>query len=193
MSIEIKAAEVSDAAELLEIYRPYVEKTAITFEYDVPSVEEFSQRIVSIKARYPYIKAEENGEILGYAYAGVFKDRAAYDWSVETTVYVKEGQHRKGIGRMLYAELERCLALQNITNLYACIACTKTEDEYLTNDSVRFHERLGYKLVGTFEGCAYKFGRCYDMVWLGKQLKEYSGQPPKVINFPEACKITSNS
>ena len=118
----IRTVTEKDAAELLDIYRPYVENTAITFEYDVPSVEEFAERIRRISANYPYIAAVENGEIQGYTYAGVFKGRAAYDWSVEVTVYVKNGLHRKGIGAKLYAALEKLLAAQHITNLYACVA-----------------------------------------------------------------------
>ena len=132
----IRTVTEKDAHELLEIYRPYVENTAITFEYDVPSVEEFSDRIRRISAKYPYIAAVENGKIAGYAYAGVFKNRAAYDWSVEVTVYVKKGLHRKGIGAKLYSALEKLLAAQHITNLYACVAYPEKEDEYLTFDSV---------------------------------------------------------
>ena len=85
----IRTVTEKDAYELLEIYRPYVENTAITFEYDVPTVEEFSDRIRRISANYPYIAAVEKSEIVGYAYAGVFKNRAAYDWSVEVSIYVK--------------------------------------------------------------------------------------------------------
>ena len=113
----IRTVTEKDAHELLEIYRPYVEDTAITFEYDVPSVEEFAERIRRISANYPYIAAVENGKIAGYAYAGVFKNRAAYDWSVEVTVYVNKGLHRKGIGAKLYSALEKLLAAQHITNL----------------------------------------------------------------------------
>lgn len=166
--MEIRNVSENDAAQLLEIYRPYVENTAITFEYDVPTLSEFTDRIRRISQRYPYIAAIENCEIVGYAYAGVFKDRAAYDWSVEVTIYVKEGQHRKGIGAKLYAALEKLLAEQNVTNLYACVAYPEKEDEYLTFDSVKFHEKMGYAIVGTFHRCAFKFNRCYNMVWLEK-------------------------
>jgi L-amino acid N-acyltransferase YncA len=150
----IRTVTEKDAHELLEIYRPYVEDTAITFEYDVPSVEEFSDRIRRISANYPYIAAVENGKIAGYAYAGIFKNRAAYDWSVEVTVYVKKGLHRKGIGAKLYSALEKLLAAQHITNLYACVAYPEKEDEYLTFDSVKFHEKMGYAIIGTFHRCA---------------------------------------
>ena len=176
----IRTVTEKDAHELLEIYRPYVENTAITFEYDVPSVEEFSDRIRRISAKYPYIAAVENGKIAGYAYAGVFKNRAAYDWSVEVTVYVKKGLHRKGIGAKLYSALEKLLAAQHITNLYACVAYPEKEDEYLTFDSVKFH------------GCAFKFNKCYHMVWLEKILTQTDITPLPVIPFSKLDKALIN-
>ena len=136
MEIIIKIADEKNAAELLEIYKPYVEKTAITFEYDVPSVEEFSQRIKNIKEKYPYIIAFSDDEIVGYAYASAFKDRSAYDWSVETSMYVKESCKRCGIGALLYKKLEEILSMQGFLNVNACIAYTEKQDENLTNDSV---------------------------------------------------------
>lgn len=86
--LHIRTAQISDAEELLAIYKPYIENTAITFEYDVPSIEEFANRIKTTLKRYPYIVAELNGKIVGYAYAGVFKGRKAYDWSVLKQVFI---------------------------------------------------------------------------------------------------------
>lgn len=121
--MQIKPVTESDAAELLSIYAPYVENTAITFEYTVPSLNEFQSRIRNITAILPYIKAEdEDGRILGYAYAGRFHPRKAYDWSVETTVYVRENCRGKGIGQALYKDLECRLKRMGILNLNACIA-----------------------------------------------------------------------
>lgn len=171
--IAIRSARPSDARELLEIYAPYVKNTAITFEYDVPTVDEFSQRIQKTLSKYPYIVAESGGEAVGYAYAGPFKNRAAYDRSVETTVYVKQKHRKKGIGCALYAELERLLKEQNILNMYACIAYAMQEDEYLTNDSERFHKKIGFETVGRFHKCGYKFGRWYDMIWMEKLIGEH--------------------
>ena len=185
MEMKIRIAAERDAEELLEIYAPYVEKTAISFEYKVPSVQEFEQRIRRVLEKYPYIVAEKDGQIVGYAYAGVFKDRAAYDRAVETTVYVRNNQQRTGIGRRLYEALERSLELQNILNLNACIACTKEEDEYLTNNSVQFHEHMGYRQVGEFRKCGYKFGRWYDMVWMEKHIGEHNDNPEAVRLFGE--------
>lgn len=181
----VRPAAPEDAAALLEIYAPYVEKTAVTFEYAVPSAEAFAGRVARTLERYPYLAAEAEGRILGYAYAGPFKERAAYDWAVETTVYVREGERRRGIGRRLYEVLEGCLAAQGILNVNACIACPEREDEYLTRDSVDFHRRLGWRLAGEFRQCGCKFGRWYNMVWMEKHIGEHREDPLPVRPFPE--------
>ena len=177
--LTIRTARESDAEALLKIYAPYVTGTAITFEYDVPSVEEFRSRINRTREKYPYLVAEMDGVPVGYAYAGVFKGRAAYDWAVETSIYVSQDRKRCGIGRQLYQELEKRLKEQNILNLYACVAYTRAEDEYLTNDSVAFHQKSGYTLVGEFHRCGYKFNRWYDMVWMEKFIGEHSVPAPE--------------
>lgn len=185
MEIKIRNVTPADTEKLLEIYAPYVDETAITFEYDIPTADEFRKRIEGILEKYPYIAAVRNGEIIGYAYAGVFKARAAYDYDVEVTIYIKKEYRRSGVGKLLYAELERLLKKQGITNLYACIACTENEDEYLTNDSVKFHERMGYRLVGTFKQCGYKYSRWYDMVWMEKIVGEHLAKQPEIIKFAD--------
>lgn len=184
-NIKIRAATVDDAAQLLAIYTPYVEKTAITFEYDVPSLAEFTQRIERTLQKYPYIVAEKNNHILGYAYSGTFINRAAYDWSAEVTIYLREDQRQKGLGRKLYEALENISRAQNILNLNACIAYTNAEDEYLTNNSVQFHHHLGYRMVGVFHQCGYKFGKWYDMVWMEKLLDAHPIKPSPIIAFPD--------
>jgi len=183
--ITLRIAAVHDAPELLEIYAPYVANTAISFEYDVPALEEFAQRVENTLKRYPYIVAISDSEIVGYAYAGTFKPRAAYDWSVETTVYVKQGFKGRGVGRLLYDALEKCICEQGITNLNACIAFSDIEDDYLTQDSVRFHSALGYREVGKFRSCAYKNGRWFDMIWMEKHILEHSEQPGQIVPFSE--------
>lgn len=184
--LTIRAAAPEDAAALLAIYAPYVERTAITFEYDVPSREEFAGRIARTLERYPYLMAQAEGRVMGYAYAGPFKKRPAYDWAVETTVYVREDAKRQGTGRALYAALERCLGAQGVLNLNACIACPERPDEYLTWDSVNFHSHLGYRLVGEFRECGCKFGRWYNMAWMEKHIGSHPADPPPVRPFPEA-------
>lgn len=174
MEIEIRNAVPEDAEALLAIYAPYVEQTAITFEYDVPSVEEFRRRIEQTLLRYPYLVAVDGGRIVGYAYANAFKERAAYQWAVETSIYVDVQLKRRGIGFRLHEALERRLKAQGILNMNACISYIEPADEYLTLDSVRFHERLGYQLVAHFHLCGLKFGRWYDMVWMEKLIGEHT-------------------
>ena len=178
----IEKVTPADAKELLSIYAPYVEKTAISFEYEVPSVEEFTSRIRDISAKFPYIKAVDNGKILGYAYATTFKGRKAYDWSVETTVYVREDCKREGVGRKLYDALEKSLADMGILNANACIAYLEGDrtDDNLTNDSYRFHEKMGYRIVGIFHDSGYKFGKWYDMIWMEKMLGKHTDKPGAV-------------
>jgi len=155
----IRTANVGDAPSALAIYAHYVENTAVSFEYEAPSVEEFSARIANTLGRYPYLVVEDDGEIRGYAYAGAFNPRAAYDRSCEVSIYVRHDARGKGYGRALYEALEKDLCERGILNLYACIASPVEEDEYLTRDSERFHARLGFERVGEFHKCGHKFGR----------------------------------
>ena len=180
MSWKIREATLRDAAELLAIYTPYVTETAITFENDVPTVEEFTQRMQAVQEKYPYLVLEEDGRILGYAYASTFKGRAAYDWSVETSIYVRKDAHRGGWGRKLYEALEEALKKQGVLNMYACIGVPRGDDPYLTNNSMDFHAHLGYRLVGRFECCGCKYGRWYEMVWMELMLGEHAPEPTEV-------------
>lgn len=166
--VEITNVNISDAPAILEIYKPYIEKTAITFECTVPTLAEFTERVGTISASRPYIAAKENGKILGYAYLSPLKSREAYRHSAETSIYIRENSRGAGLGKMLYAELERKAKDCGITNLYACIAFTDFPDETLDNKSVGFHEKMGYTTVGKFHACGEKFGRLYDIVWMEK-------------------------
>ncbi|MBP5306027.1 MAG: GNAT family N-acetyltransferase [Lachnospiraceae bacterium] len=172
--MEIRYATKEDGARLLEIYAYYVTNTAITFEYEVPSLSEFEGRIENTLKKYPYLVIEDEGTIYGYAYAGVFKGRAAYDRSCEMTIYLDKDAKKKGYGRKLYTALEEELKKRGMLNLYACIGSPITEDEYLTNNSEEFHAHLGYTKVGTFHKCGYKFGRWYNMIWMEKFIGEHN-------------------
>lgn len=171
--INIRPATLGDAESIQRIYAPYVKETAISFEYDVPSVEEMARRIGEIQKEYPWIVAEEDGRIVGYAYAHIFHGRAAYQWSVETSIYVDRNEKRKGIGKQLHEALEEALKAQGILNMEAAIAYIEEEDEYLTHDSIRFHEWLGYKKVAHFHQCGRKFGRWYDIIWMEKIIGDH--------------------
>lgn len=172
--MQVRSATIEDAARLLEIYAYYVEKTAITFEYDVPAREAFELRIAKTLEKYPYLVLEEDGAIQGYAYAGPLNTRAAYDHSCEVTIYLDHAAKGRGYGRMLYEALEQALKDMGITNLYACIGDPIKEDEYLTKNSEQFHQHLGFTKNGEFHKCGYKFGRWYNMIWMEKIIGEHN-------------------
>ncbi len=171
--VSIRAPSPDDAAALLGIYAHYVANTAVSLEIAVPTQAEFAERIRSTLARYPYLVLEEDGLIRGYAYAGPFKARAAYARSCEWSIYLDPGARGRGFGRRLYEAMEPRLREAGFVNLYACIADPVREDEYLTHASERFHRRLGFTRVGTFRGCACKFGRWYNMIDMEKILVEH--------------------
>ena len=171
--ISIRFAKPEDAKELLKIYAYYVTDTAISFETEVPSEEEFKLRIEEVLKSYPFIVACKDDEILGYAYLHSFVGRKAYELSAETTIYLNPDKKKMGIGKKLYSVLEDIAKAQNITNLYSCIGYVDKEDEYLNNNSVQFHEHIGFRMVGKFENCGHKFGRWYHMVWMEKIIGEH--------------------
>lgn len=181
----LRVATPQDAPELLAVYAPYVTDTAISFEWQVPGLEEFRGRIRRTLQKYPYLVAVRGEEILGYAYTGPFVGRAAYDWGAETSIYLRRDCRRQGVGRALYAALAGISRAQNIHTLYACIGWPKREDQYLTQNSAQFHAHLGFKQVGTFENCGWKFNRWYDMIWMEKQLSPLPEHPAPVIPFPD--------
>lgn len=186
--INLRIASPDDAEELLQVYSHYVKNTSITFEWEVPSVEEFKNRITTTLKKFPYIVAENNNQIIGYAYASPFKARAAYQWATETSIYVHKDFQHQGIGKLLLSKLEELLAVQNILNVNACIAYPETEDEYLTKNSAKFHEKMGYRLVGEFHKCGYKFNRWYNMIWMEKHIGEHTENQKSVIPFSEIIK-----
>lgn len=184
-NVTLRTARISDAPELLALYVPYVEETAISFETEVPSIEEFTQRMIKRLPQYPYIVAQRGGELLGYAYLSPFVGRAAYSWAAETTIYLRRDCRKMGIGKMLYTALESLARAQGIINLEACIGWTDTPDEHLTNNSAEYHAHLGYRMVGRFYKCGYKFGTWYDMVWMEKLISEHPETPQDIIPFSE--------
>lgn len=171
--ILVRMATVKDAYQILEIYGYYVANTAISMEYDVPSLVDFEKRIENTLERYPYLVAEQNDKIIGYAYAGKFHPRAAFYRSAEVSIYIHKDAQKCGLGRRLYEEIESILSKQGILNVYASIAYTDVEDEYLTNNSAQFHEYMGYKKVAQFNNCCIKFGRWYHLIWMEKFLGEH--------------------
>lgn len=184
-NIRIRTASPADAEAILAVYAPYIQNTAITFEYEVPSPEEFRARIAGTLMQHPYLVAEREGAILGYAYARPFIGRAASSWSAEVSIYLREDACKLGLGRRLYQALEDVSRAQNILNLNASIAVPLEDgDPYVTRNSADFHARLGYRQVAEFHRCGYKFGRWYNLIWVEKFIGEHAAAPAPVIPFP---------
>ena len=161
--IKVRSVALEDAKYLVEIYKPYVEETAITFDYSVPSIYEFGEKIAKIIQNYPFLVAEENSKILGYAYAGEFYPKDAYKWTAEITIYLAKEARGKGVGETLYSNLERELLNREIYHLTSCIA-------YPDEGSISFHEKRGFRKVAHFEKVGYKFDRWWDVVWYQKDI-----------------------
>lgn len=179
----IRNAALEDAPRLLEIYGYYVQNTAITFEYTVPSLEEFQGRMKNNTKRYPYLVVERDGVILGYSYATAFVGRAAYDWACELTVYVDKSAHKTGLGRMLYEAMEERLKAMGVLNMYARIGYPVVEDEYLTKNSAQFHAHMGFEEVGQFHNCGYKFDHWYNMICMEKIIGDHHSGQPRIQNY----------
>ncbi|QUA53256.1 GNAT family N-acetyltransferase [Aristaeella lactis] len=166
----IRDVQEEDAERLAEIYAYYVRNTAVSFEYTAPSVSEFRERICKIKAKYPYLVCERQGKVIGYAYAGRYSPREAYQWTATTSIYIDHECRRQGAGSLLYRELEGRLRDQGIVNLLAGVGYCEKEDEYLSHDSYKYHLKEGYTLVAQMKGVGKKFDRWYDLLWLQKKL-----------------------
>lgn len=184
----VRDAKMEDAGRILEIYDYYVKNTAITFEYETPSLAEFQERMEKIMQRYPYVVILKDGRIEGYAYADSLVDRAAYDWSCEMTVYLDHKARKCGMGRIVYETLEKILYDMGILNLYACIGYPEHHDEYLTTNSTEFHAHLGFVKVGEFHKCGYKFNRWYNTIWMEKVIGEYGRKQPSIKLYSEMRK-----
>ncbi|HBO98670.1 MAG TPA: GNAT family N-acetyltransferase [Verrucomicrobia bacterium] len=183
----IRAAVSADAPAIAAIYAPYVENTAISFEYEAPNAAEIARRLAETVRNYPYLVAEESGRVAGYAYAGPFKAREAYDRCVETSIYVAQDCRGRGIGRALLTELERQLAARGILNANACIAWPAQPSPYLDTASADFHARMGYYRCAHFHRCGFKFGRWFDMIWMEKFLDACCPSRPGTSKFGETA------
>lgn len=178
----IRLATVQDVPRILEIYGPYVENTAISFEYEVPSLGEFTERFLGITAQFPWLVWEEDGKVLGYAYGSLPFTRAAYQWSAAASIYLCPEAWGKGIGRQLYAALEELLQKQGYRKVYAIIT---TANE----DSVAFHRAVGYRYTGTMPDCGYKFGNWYGTIWMEKDLNTWDVPPHAPLSIQNITKI----
>jgi len=178
-SLAVRLAEPErDAAAVAAVYRTAVEGSHISFEEHAPSPSEMAERMRSVLVRAPWLVAEVDGAVSGFAYAGPHHERAGYRWSVDISVYVAEGHRGKGIGRMLYDALLSYLRRQGIVNAYAGIALPNSA-------SIALHESIGMHPIGVYERVGFKFGRWHDVAWYGLRLAEPEGLPPEPIPLPD--------
>lgn len=168
--LSVKPVQISDAERLAEIYLYYVNDTAVSFEYEAPSADEFIKRIEHTTEKYPYLVCKKDDLVVGYAYAGAYSVREAYTWTVSMSIYVDKDHRREGIGSLLYASLEKELKKQGIINLLAGVAFSEEEDEYLSQDSYLFHLKEGYEKVAHMKTVGKKFDRWYDLLWMQKKI-----------------------
>jgi L-amino acid N-acyltransferase YncA len=170
----IRLADTSDYGSILQIYSPFITDTVITFEYEVPAIEEFEKRIANIQKKYPYLVCEINNNIVGYAYASRYREREAYDWSVDFSVYINPLYHGKRIGKALYFSLFEMLKLQGYYNAYAGVTIPNIKSEGL-------HEAFGFNPIGIYQRVGYKFGSWHDVKWYELKIKEHEEAPLKPV------------
>ncbi len=178
--MKIRFATPADSSALLRIYAQYI-TTSITFEYALPSEREFSERIAAISATYPYLVCEKDNRIIGYAYAARHRERAAYQWGAELSVYLDQSSTSRGVGKKLYTLLMEILRLQGIRTVYGGVTVPNEKSEAL-------HTALGFRILGIFQNAGYKDGEWRDVVWFEKAIADYTHSPKPLVaisNIPK--------
>jgi L-amino acid N-acyltransferase YncA len=176
MPSTIRLATERDTEAIQRIYAPFVLDTAVSFEIEPPSVDEMRSRILKVLARLPWLVYELNGNVIGYAYASLHRERAAYGWSVDVTIYTDADHRRHGVGRALYTSLLAVLDLQGFYNAYAGITLPNP-------GSVGLHEAMGFEPVGVYRAVGYKLGRWHDVGWWQRSLRDHSGEPAAPLDL----------
>jgi L-amino acid N-acyltransferase YncA len=175
---KIRPALPSDASSILDIYAPYILNTTVSFETEVPTIKDFSERIIGNEESWPWLVYESDGFIAGYAYASKHRERAAYQWCVETSVYLDDGFQQKGIATKLYQTLFQILKYQGCRNVYAGITLPNEK-------SVHFHEKMGFKKIADYKNIGYKFNGWHTVRWYELQLNNYTDTPAPFKKWKE--------
>ena len=176
--VEVRLASKEDAAEILEIYAPYILNTTVSFETQLPSIEQFQQRIENCLKTYPWIVAVLNGRVAGYAYASKHREREAYQWTCECSVYMHNDFRGKAIAKLLYELLFQILKQQQFRNVYAGIT--------MPNDaSIRFHEKCGFEKFAYYENIGFKFSSWHSVGWWKLQINDYDQQLPPPLKLSQ--------
>lgn len=188
--MNLRFATPDDSLQILGIYAQYIE-TPVTFECALPSQKEFSRRIADIFQFYPYLVCEEDGKIMGYAYAHRHMEREAYQWNAELSVYLDRSSTSRGIGKKMYTLLIEILKLQGVKTVYGGVTAPNEKSEAL-------HKSLGFHVAGTYHKAGYKAGKWHNVTWFEKAVSEYDPFPQPVISItgvPQAQlqKLLNNS
>lgn len=173
-TVTLRRAYLEDAEAILEIYAPYIRNTNITFEYEVPSLSEFRDRMAGIMEGYPYLICEIDGIAAGYAYAHRYKERAAYQWDAELSVYLREGCERRGIGQAFYTALMEILKEQHVRNVYGIVTSPNPPSEAL-------HAAMGFRLAGVSLKTGYKLGKWIDVSCFERPLGDPDSPPEELL------------
>jgi len=174
----IRIASVEDAQEILEIYEPYILNTAITFEYDAITIADFQERMRKVQEQFPWLVYVREGKILGYAYCSRFKERAAFDWDCECSVYIRESAHHQGIASALYTKLFELIQKQGYYNIYALITASH-------ESSIALHRKFGFTKVGIYTNNGYKLGKWWDLLVMEKRISSFEKIPEKIKSILE--------
>lgn len=172
--MKLRMIRIDDVKGVQDVYKPFVKNTPITFEYNVPSYKKFVKRVEKVCETYPWLVAEVDGEIAGYAYAKRFKERMAFTWDVETFIYVSEKFNSRGIGGALISALEDILKMQGFYTMYAMITDT-------SKNSLLFHEKMGYTKLYTLQNSCWKFEQWYGMICMEKKIGDFEKDPEPII------------
>ena len=177
----IRLARTDDAGQIHSIYGPIVRETAISFEWEVPDVAEVTSRMDKVLASRPWLVHEEGGEVLGYCYATTFRERAAYQWGVEVSIYMRQDVRGRGLGRALYARLFDVLRAQQYCQVVAGATLPNASSE-------RLHESMGFQTLGRYPAAGYKFGQWHDVGFWYLPLRPRPAVAPELININELVK-----
>ncbi|MGD1823186.1 MAG: GNAT family N-acetyltransferase [Pleomorphochaeta sp.] len=180
-NIKFRLMEIKDAQEILNIYKPYIEDTSITFECTVPTLVNFEKRLINISKKYSYLVCEVDNKIIGYAYGSRLREREAYQWDAELSIYLNQEYVNLGIGKLLYCALIDMLKLQNIHNVYGVITQPNEKSENL-------HSKLGFSKIGVFHNTGNKFNAWRDVVWYEKNILDFEKNPTPIIPITEVEK-----
>ncbi len=170
--MNIRLATTKDAPALLAIYSQYID-TPISFEFTLPTTKEFSERIAHTLQTYPYLAAQEDGHIIGYAYAGQVFSRPAYQWGAELSIYMSPTVTGRGLGTQLYLQLMERLKMQGVRTVYGCVTTPNPASE-------RLHDRLGFERLGLFRSAGFKNGAWHDITWFAKTIADYTVPSPLI-------------